>query len=134
MRVPYRVRLADTDAAGVVYFAHLLHICHVAYEEVLLQRGVNLRSFLEQGTIAIPIVHGEIDCLRPIFWGDLVFITLTPRFLSENELLINYDLTAEGNTSQTLARGQTRHVCINPKTRRRTPFPWEIRRQLADEP
>ncbi|MDJ0549913.1 MAG: 1,4-dihydroxy-2-naphthoyl-CoA hydrolase, partial [Microcystis aeruginosa] len=26
------IYLADTDAAGVVYFAHLLSICHEAYE------------------------------------------------------------------------------------------------------
>jgi hypothetical protein len=29
------VRLADTDAAGVVYFARTLSICHEAYEAAL---------------------------------------------------------------------------------------------------
>jgi len=128
--VPYRVRLADTDAAGVIYFAHLLHICHTAYEEVLITRGINLQDYLKEGTIALPIIHGAIDCLRPIFWGDLILIRLTPQFLSETELLIEYQLTGEGSTGRSLGRGQTRHVCINPETRQRFPFPPEIRQVL----
>ena len=28
----YTVRFQDTDAAGVVYFANVLRICHEAYE------------------------------------------------------------------------------------------------------
>ena len=129
--IPYRVRLADTDAAGVVYFAHLLHICHTAYEEVLITRNVNLQEYLKQGTIALPIIHGEIDCLRPIFWGDLILIGLTPQFLTETELLLEYELRrAEETAQKILARGNTRHVCIHPKTRQRLPFPPEIRKAL----
>lgn len=129
--IPYRVRLADTDAAGVVYFAHLLHMCHTAYEEVLIRQGINLQAYLKQGTIALPIIHGEIDCLHPIFWGDLVLIALTPHFLSETEFSIDYELTAEAQPEKPLARGQTRHVCINPQTRKRLPFPSEIRACLT---
>ncbi|NBD32523.1 MAG: 1,4-dihydroxy-2-naphthoyl-CoA hydrolase [Cyanobacteria bacterium] len=131
LTIPYRVRLADTDAAGVVYFAHLLQMCHTAYEEVLLHQGINLQDYLAQGTIALPIIHGEIDCLRPIFWGDLVWITLTPQFLSETELLIEYDLAAAVESKSILAKGKTQHVCIHPQTRNRLPFPSEIRNCLA---
>ncbi len=131
LRIPYRVRLADTDAAGVVYFAHLLQMCHTAYEEVLINQGINLQEYLTRGTIALPIIHGEIDCLRPIYWGDQVLITLTPQFLSETELLIGYDLTADADFKKVLARGKTQHVCINPSTRKRLPFPPEIQKSLA---
>lgn len=123
LTVPYRIRLADTDAAGVVYFAHLLHICHIAYEEILVKNEINLQEWVKQGTIAMPIVHGEIDCLRPIYWGDLVWILLTPHFLSETELEITYHLTTEAQPDNILAKGKTRHVCIDPKTRKRIPFP-----------
>jgi 1,4-dihydroxy-2-naphthoyl-CoA hydrolase len=131
LRIPYRVRLADTDAAGVVYFAHLLQMCHTAYEEVLINQGINLQEYLTQGTIALPIIHGEIDCLRPIYWGDQVLIALTPQFLSDTELLIGYELTADAEFREILARGKTRHVCINPSTRKRLPFPPEIKQSLA---
>ncbi|MBD2021122.1 1,4-dihydroxy-2-naphthoyl-CoA hydrolase, partial [Leptolyngbya sp. FACHB-36] len=38
------VRFSDTDAAGVVYFASALSICHEAYEASLAAVGVDLRS------------------------------------------------------------------------------------------
>ncbi len=128
--IPYRVRLADTDAAGVVYFAHLLHICHIAYEEALLQCGINLNEYLKAGTIAIPIRHGEIDCFHPVSWGDLVLITLTPQFLAEDSLLIRYELIPEGDRAKIFAKAQTQHISINPQTRQRIPFPPEIRDNL----
>lgn len=129
----YRVRLADTDAAGVVYFASLMSICHIAYEETLITRGINLQQWVKEGTIAIPILHGEIDCLRPIYWGDLVLITLTPHFLSETELVIAYELSAEAEIKKILAKGQTKHVCINPQTRQRFPFPEQFREALLEQ-
>jgi hypothetical protein len=33
--------------AGVVYFAHLLSICHEAYEFSLAQFGINIKDFLK---------------------------------------------------------------------------------------
>lgn len=128
----YRVRLTDTDAAGVVYFANLLSICHIAYEETLITRGINLQEWVKEGTIAIPILHGEIDCLRPIYWGDLVLVTLTPQFSSETELVITYELVTETNREKVLAKGQTKHVCINPQTRQRFPFPNQFREALLE--
>lgn len=129
----YRVRLADTDAAGVVYFASLMNICHIAYEETLVTRGIHLQQWVKEGTIAIPILHGEIDCLRPIYWGDLVLIALTPQFLSETELVITYELTAEAEIEKVLAKGETKHVCINPQTRQRFPFPKQFREALLEQ-
>ena len=55
------VRLADTDAAGVVYFARVLSICHEAYEASLAAAGVPLASWIRKGTIALPIVHAHAD-------------------------------------------------------------------------
>jgi 1,4-dihydroxy-2-naphthoyl-CoA hydrolase len=128
----YRVRLTDTDAAGVVYFASLMSICHIAYEEILINRGINLQNFVKEGTIAIPIIHGEIDCLHPIHWGDLILITLTPHFLSDTELVMTYQLTAQENSGQLLAKGKTRHVCIHPQTRQRLSFPYHFQEALLE--
>jgi len=128
--IPYRVRLADTDAAGVVYFAHLLHTCHIAYEEALIQCGINLHDYLQAGTTAIPIVHGEIDCFHPVFWGDLIFIALTPQLLSKTHFTIDYELIPDNDRAKLLARGQTQHISIDPQTRQRVPLPHEIQEKF----
>lgn len=61
------VRFGDTDAAGVVYFANVLAICHEAYESSLAASGIDLKAFFSQGVIAIPIVHASIDFCVPCF-------------------------------------------------------------------
>lgn len=55
-----KIFFADTDAAGVVYFANLLSICHEAYEEFLTNFYINLQDFFSSNIIAIPIIHAEI--------------------------------------------------------------------------
>lgn len=39
------VHFQDTDAAGVIYFANILAICHEAYEASLAAFNINLRFF-----------------------------------------------------------------------------------------
>ncbi len=123
---PYRVRLADTDAAGVVYFANLLQIAHTAYEQALIEGGINLQQWFTQTNIALPITHGEIDCWHPIFWGDLLFINLIGEILSETKFEITYHFTGENASETVLAKGITQHICINRQTRQRNQLPQVI--------
>jgi 1,4-dihydroxy-2-naphthoyl-CoA hydrolase len=122
-----RIYLADTDAAGVVYFASLMSICHQAYEESLATVGINLQEFLVDSSVAIPIVHSEISFFRPIFCGDKITINLTAEQLNEQEFAITYQIIA---SETKLAQGSTRHICINPKTRIKIPLPENIMQWL----
>ena len=120
------VRLSDTDAAGVVYFAQILSICHEAYEQSLIDRGINLKTFVRNSATAVPIVHADLDCFRPLFCGDNLLIRLQAQQLSENQFEISYEIDATSDSQKSLARVTTRHVCINPVTRRRIPLPEAI--------
>jgi 1,4-dihydroxy-2-naphthoyl-CoA hydrolase len=68
------IRFSDTDAAGVVYFAKVLSICHEGYEASLAASGINLHSFFNNETVAIPIIHASVDFWRPMFCGDSIII------------------------------------------------------------
>jgi 1,4-dihydroxy-2-naphthoyl-CoA hydrolase len=74
-----QVRLSDTDAAGVVYFANGLQICHEAYEAFLTAAGVDLRSFFSGQTMAVPVVKAEIGFRRPLYVGDALVVQLALR-------------------------------------------------------
>lgn len=119
------VHFQDTDAAGVVYFANVLSICHEAYEAALAQLGINLKLFFTQPAVAIPIVHASVDFFRPMFCGDQLQIYLTPQKLGEAKFEITYQITAT-SSEQLLAQAVTRHVCINPTTRTKVQLPEEI--------
>jgi 1,4-dihydroxy-2-naphthoyl-CoA hydrolase len=125
------VRFQDTDAAGVVYFANVLSICHEAYEASLAASGINLKSFFNNPTAAIPIIHASVDFLRPMFCGDKLLIHLTPQQLAENKFEIAYQIVEASSSEQQLAKAITRHVCINPITRTRTQLPEAITHWLC---
>ena len=118
-----RIYLADTDAAGVVYFAKGLEICHQAYEESLAEAGISLNQTIREGKTALPIVHAEIDFLRPIFLGDKIQVSLTASLVNNSEFAIAYQITPVGNLEQILVKAQTKHVCIDPQRRKRMDLP-----------
>lgn len=118
-----RIYLSDTDAAGVVYFAKGLEICHQAYEESLTQAGISLKQMIEERKTALPIVHAEIDFLRPLYCGDQIQISLVTSLINEREFAIAYQISPVDHLEQILVKAQTRHVCINPQIRQRIDLP-----------
>ena len=120
------IHFSDTDAAGVVYFAALLSICHEAYENSLQVAVIDLKTFFTNSDIAIPIIHAEIDFYQPLFCGDRIQINLTPVQLNETEFEINYQVFHESNLEKLIAKATTKHVSINPKIRKRSPLSLTI--------
>jgi 1,4-dihydroxy-2-naphthoyl-CoA hydrolase len=136
MAFSYRrtVYLADTDAAGVVYFARAMNMCHEAYEESLAAAKISLQQLIADSAvrqhppsgIAIPIVQAEISFFRPMFCGDKLLINLVAQQLSDNEFIVNYHIVLASSSEKKLAQGNTKHVCINPATRTRVKLPQTI--------
>lgn len=133
------IRFHETDAAGVVYFANLLTLCHEAYEAALGSLGIDLKSFFSAvGGVAVPIVHAEADYHQPLFCGDAIAITLKPQQLSPHSFEIAYQITAPLGPAGThdplakpLAKALTRHVCIRTDVSRRHPLPLELTDWIA---
>ena len=142
------IRFADTDGAGVVYFAQVFSICHEAYEASLEFQGINLRDFFGNSAIAVPIVHAEANFRQPMFCGDRIIVTLQTQQLSPDSYTINYDIhldlgkeniesNPESNldsnpqsnlefpakSQQLIAQAQTKHICINSQLRSRQELP-----------
>ncbi|MCL1493696.1 MAG: acyl-CoA thioesterase [Pseudanabaena sp. Salubria-1] len=115
------IHFHDTDAAGVVYFANGLSICHEAYEASLAASGIELKSFFRGGAIAVPITHASIDFFKPMFCGDRIAVSLVKTLLSPEAFQIEYQLffDIESVDKKAIAKALTKHVCINPSTRKR---------------
>lgn len=127
------VYFQETDAAGVVYFANVMAMCHEAYEASLIRAGIDLKTFFKNPDFAIPIVRAEVDYRRPIFCGDRLQIHLFPRKISQDTFEIDYQICSTEKPETRVAVGLTKHVSIHPSSRRRQPFPEEINRWLAEE-
>lgn len=118
---PHVVRFRETDAAGVVYFAQVLAICHDAYEAALIAADMGLPDWFTQQQLALPITHTEADYRRPLRCGDRLTVTGSPQALSDSEFDITY--LVQGPDQAVAATVLTRHCCIHIATRRRQPLP-----------
>lgn len=115
------VHFQDTDAAGVVYFANVLAICHEAYEASLAASGINLKAFFSNPEVAFPIIHASVDFYRPMFAGDRLMIQLTPKQVTGDEFEIAYQVfvVAGELAGRSAAKALTKHVCIDAVSRTR---------------
>jgi len=120
------INFRDTDAAGVVYFANGLSICHEAYEASLASSGINLKAFFRGEEIAVPITHASIDFFKPMFCGDRIGISLVKTLISPESFQIEYqlffdeeDVDASVGAKKAIAKALTKHTCIDISTRKR---------------
>lgn len=120
------IHFSDTDAAGVVYFANLLSICHEAYEASLASVEINLKSFFNKGSIAVPIVHASVDFLNPMFCGDTYQVHLTPQQTGDSKFEIEYVIYSQEQPDRICGRAKTIHVCIETATRSKTNLSPEL--------
>ncbi len=129
MNYCFRVALHDTDAAGVMFFAHLLRHAHDAYEHWLANLGVDLCQLIAAG-VALPIVHASADYLAPLRHGDAVEVAVSLADLSQRRFRLEYKFYSA--SQQLLARAQTVHVAIDPQQHRACPLPETLQHIFAE--
>jgi 1,4-dihydroxy-2-naphthoyl-CoA hydrolase len=128
-RFPYTIGLHDTDAAGLIFSANIIRICHHAYEALLEEIGFGMARLFEQKTMGLPIVHIEADFARPLTVGSKVEILTRVAHLGRTSYRMAYELRdAAGEVCATAA---TVHVCVNPHTREPMDLPAAFRSALA---
>jgi 1,4-dihydroxy-2-naphthoyl-CoA hydrolase len=128
------IHFHDTDAAGVVYFANGLSICHEAYEASLAASSIELQSFFRGGAIAVPITHASIDFFKPMFCGDRIAVSLVKTLLSPDSFQIEYQLffDLESEEKRAIAKALTKHTCIDPNTRKKCNLSYDILKWLQE--
>ncbi|MCX7835913.1 MAG: type II 3-dehydroquinate dehydratase [bacterium] len=87
--------LDDTDAAGILFNAHLFRICHRVYEKWMNHIGFPIGKLLEQRNWGIPIARLEGDFIRPLRTGMKIFVSLQLIRLGERSFTLGYRLYDE---------------------------------------
>lgn len=128
------IHFGDTDAAGVVFFANYLVICHEAYEESLAAAGIDLKTFFRQHGVVVPVSKSRADYFRPLTCGDRVRVTVQPAALARDSFAIDYDLYRRGRPDKLAARVHTEHVCVATRSRRRSSLPRPLALWLKRQP
>jgi 1,4-dihydroxy-2-naphthoyl-CoA hydrolase len=122
-----KIRLHDTDAAGIIFFANQFKIIHDAYEEFLEKIGLSMKTILEKTGFFQPIVHAEAAYKTPVYVGDKITITVKVGHIGKTSFTLEYTLKRGTNLVGT---AKTVHVTIDQKTSQKIPLPLSLRRAL----
>lgn len=122
------IRLHDTDAAGVIFFAQQLTLAHNAFEHFLDSVGLGLGYLLEHADYRIPIVHAESDYRAPVRVGDRLKIHVTLERSGNTSFTLSYRFVNESGTET--GRVRTVQVAVNRSTWTKRELPAELRAAL----
>jgi acyl-CoA thioester hydrolase len=126
-----RVRYADTDADGVVYYANYLAFFEVARVEWLRALGHPIPRILEQGII-LPVVEARIRYLRPARVDDLLTVRATLVSIGPASFAFDYEVLREDGLL--LVTGWTRLAVCERDSARACAMPGWMRDLFAALP
>jgi len=125
--VPLRVRYADTDMMGIVYYGTYPVYFEVARSEYMREKGFSYRNFEEMGYHLV-VSALEIKYYNPALYDDLLTIRTEVSDVLSRGVTFNYTILKEGIT---VVRGKTRHICVN-SDRKPTRIPLSLFQVLKD--
>ena len=105
-----RVRYADTDQMGFVYYANYLIWFEIARTEWLRETGWTYRDMEDQG-IALPVIEAHCEYRQPARYDDDVRIATTASLVTPIRIRFDYQLTL-ADAPAIIAAGHTVHAAI----------------------
>jgi acyl-CoA thioester hydrolase len=103
-----RVRYAETDRMGVVYYANYFVWFEVARADLLRSLGWTYREMEETGVL-LPVIEAQCEYKRPAQYDDEVAIETTGVIMSPVRIEFQYRVTVAGQT-EPAATGRTMHA------------------------
>lgn len=106
-----RVRYAETDKMGVVYYAHYLMWFEIGRTEWLRDTGWTYRAMEAEG-LALPVIESHCEYKLGARYDDEIEIRTAARLVSPVRLAFDYQLTRRADAAP-VASGYTVHVTID---------------------
>ena len=126
-RTQVRVRYAETDQMGVVYYANYFVWFEVARTEWLRGAGWSYREMESEG-VALPVIEAHCEYRRPAHYDDEIEIRTRATLLTPVRVRFDYELVRAGET-QPNAVGHTVHAALD-RTGRPCRLPPRVREML----
>ncbi len=112
-----RVRYAETDQMGVVYYANYLVWMEVGRVELCKACGFNYRDMEREDGIFLAVAEADCRYRSPAHFDDEVIIKSWIEEASTRIVLFHYEMRLAEDGSL-LATGHTRHVFVNREMHR----------------
>jgi acyl-CoA thioester hydrolase len=117
-----RVRYAETDQMGVVYYANYLVWFEIGRVELLRALGFSYRQLEEEHGCILPVAEARCRYRAPARYDDAILIEARPALLRGSVLKFAYRIlrdAGEGTEPTLLAEGETVHVVCDTEMKRK---------------
>lgn len=121
------VRLAHTDAAGVIFYPKLFEIEQELFERWLELGGFSVRAMLDGRLNPTPIVHCDADYLRPVRTGDRLTARLMGVEIGRSGYTFVWNFLLDGEVA---LRAKVKRVAIDLEAGASTELPEAFRAWL----
>jgi acyl-CoA thioester hydrolase len=134
-----RVRYAETDQMGIVYYANYLVWFEIGRVELLRSLGFSYSQLEIEHQCILPVVEATCRYRAPARYDDEILIEARPALLRGSVLKFAYQIlrkAPEGKEPTVLAEGETVHVVCDGQLNK-IPLPEQyaaaLRAMMADQ-
>jgi acyl-CoA thioester hydrolase len=113
----FRVRYAETDQMGVVYYANYLVWMEVGRVEFCKSAGFNYRDMELEDGILMAVAECHCRYLAPARFDDEVVVKIWIEQANPRIVTFAYEMRLADDAKK-LATGQTRHILVDRQFRR----------------
>jgi acyl-CoA thioester hydrolase len=110
-----RVRYAETDKMGVVYYANFLVWFEVARADLLRSLGWTYRE-MEAAGVSLPVIEAHCEYARPARYDDEIEIRTEGEMVSPVRMRFNYTVRRQAD-QVVAAHGHTVHAAVDASGR-----------------
>lgn len=123
-----RVRYAETDQMGYVYYGNYAQYFEVARVEALRQMGLSYKMFEDSGTM-MPVLQLNCRYKKPAKYDDLLTIRTSIKEMPGTRMFFFYEVFNEAKVL--LHEGETTLVFIDMKSNRPVSCPEMLAQKLS---
>jgi len=119
----FRVRYAETDRMGFVYYGHYAVYLEVARVEMLRKLGIAYKDLEDRG-ILLPVLEYTIKYHKPAFYDDMLTVRTTLPALPSARIVFGYEVVNQAG--DVLAVAGTTLVFVDRNTLKPCPAPADV--------
>lgn len=120
---PYRVRYADVDQMGYMYYGHYARLYEIGRVEALRNLGLSYKSMEDNG-VMMPVYENSSRFIQPAKYDEVLTIRVMISELPKTRFHFLYEIMNE--EGKKIHTGSTTLVFITMKTNRLTVCPQII--------
>ena len=126
--IQVRVRYAETDQMGYVYYGNYATYYEVARVEALRKLGLSYKE-LEANGVMMPVLENRSKFILPGKYDELLTVKVTIPKMPAVKIIFQYDIYNE--SEQLIHEGETTLAFINMKSGRPVRMPEEMQKLLS---